>query len=966
MADSHISELADLRGRRVIVLIWKDRQHSAAGGAETYCHTVAERFADQGASVCLLTTRDRGQTRRDTVGGVEIRRAGGTYSVYPLVLLRLLAWRLFAPWRLDLILDCQNGIPFFAPLVVPRRTAVVLMIFHVHQDQFGQYMSPTMARLGRWLEGPASRLVYGRRSVAVISASTRRGVRDRLGLRGPLFVVPCGSDPVPVISAPRSEDPSVVCVGRIVPHKRLDLLLRALPSIIRHHPRLHVDLIGEGPSRRELELLAAELGVADHVTFHGRVSGARRDGLVSTAWLAVNPSVGEGWGLSIIEANAAGLPAVCLNVDGLRDAVRHGETGWIAAHSDDLADTVVDALNQLTDEGDSALWSSRVRVWAASFSWDVTAAKLGNVLLAESDRLTRAKQPRQGNDLALRVRITGGSLKHISRGRRTDIWLENEGEIIGLLYGLDERDLRAVLDRLDLGDPTDVRVARSKDFLMALGSTEPTNSRLTSVRYCVSSLPRQFPVKQRDTPLDVVSPSSTVPALQLSAGLLVGATAISGLLNYGYTLGLTHWLPVRSYSAFSSSFAMLIVVGTVANAAVPWVLAQDLRRACSRIERRRSFSAGLAVNVVLGLVAAGVCALFARTFLDVRSVIALAAGALGFFVASTGMGWALGRARYRVLAAMVAGEVGIKVAAGILLVRNGAGIFGAIGAAALGSIAVIIASVFIVGGDLRPARPGEHVTRILKSSAGLSLIQGLLVGGAVLDVILVEVILPIGPQVAAYQLAATLGRASIFIAMAVTMVIFPSISGHPTDRKADGTSVFEGLSLLLVIILPLWAILSTIPPSIILHVAPSTYREALRFLPITAFNGLLWSVVIFLTCNLGASGRFRPVVVALVSCITLGGATMAIAGTNWGVWGFAIIEMLTAAAALAVITVLSLRQWGTDRLGRVAKSLPWILPVVPLFLLRSDAVIWALAAAVTGLSCLVVCFPALRPRLAIR
>jgi glycosyltransferase involved in cell wall biosynthesis len=479
--DPHYVDPTGLRGRHVIVLNWKDDQHPEAGGAETYCHAVATRFAQQGANVCLLTARGAGQSRRDTKGGVEIRRVGGKYSVYPLVLLQLLIWRVRTPWRLDLILDCQNGIPFFAPIVVGRRTAVVMLIFHVHQDQFGLYMSPVAAGVGRWLEGAACRIVYRRRTVAVISASTRQRVRDRLRLGGALFVVPCGSESVDSISAPRSKFPSVVCVGRMVPHKRVHLLLKALPVVISHHPQIHVDVIGEGPSRPELESLAVELGVEQHVTFHGHVSSARRDALASCGWLAVNPSMGEGWGLSIIEANAAGRPAVCLNVDGLRDAVRDGVTGWVAAHPDDLAEAMVKALNILSDDSEAALWSSRAQAWAASFSWDATAAKLSNVLLAESDRLASARRLRQRNDLALRVTVEGGTIENASRGRRTDVWREQPGGITGLLYGLDERDLRVVLDRLELGDPIDVHVARTEDLLLAPWSEEPTDTGPTSI-----------------------------------------------------------------------------------------------------------------------------------------------------------------------------------------------------------------------------------------------------------------------------------------------------------------------------------------------------------------------------------------------------------------------------------------------------------------------------------------------------
>ena len=470
-------------------------------------------------------------------------------------------------------------------------------------------------------------------------------------------------------------------------------------------------------------------------------------------------------------------------------------------------------------------------------------------------------------------------------------------------------------------------------------------------------------MKKRASHFSLDSATSGVPPLRSSAGLIVAATVASGVLNYTYTLVLTRLLPTRSYSAFSSSLAILLVVGTVANAAVPWTLAKELRGIGSGLAGRRSVSAGLALNVLLGLIAAGACGLLAGRFLDKWSLIALAVGAFGFFVASTGMGWALGRGRYRLLAVMIAGEVGVKAIVGILWVSNGGGMVGAIAAAALGSLAVIIVSAFVMSEDRRLVRPGRHFGRILRSSAGLSLLQGLLVAAAVLDVVIVEVILPAAPRVAAYQLAATLGRAPIFLAMAITAVVFPTIVGGTANRKKDGTRVFEGLRLLLIMILPAWAILATIPRSIILSVAPSSYGEALHFLPVTAASGLLWTVVILLSCCLGAAGRFRSAAVTVVGCGALGVIAMAVAGPVFGVWGFAVSELLTALASLIGVTILSRRQWGTDSTGGMVKNLAWLLSVVPLALLRDLPILWVLGASITGILCLVVSFPAIRPGL---
>jgi O-antigen/teichoic acid export membrane protein len=456
-------------------------------------------------------------------------------------------------------------------------------------------------------------------------------------------------------------------------------------------------------------------------------------------------------------------------------------------------------------------------------------------------------------------------------------------------------------------------------------------------------------VRERTSHLAFDSATSGAPALRSSAGLLVAATVASGVLNYAYTLVLTRLLPTRSFSAFSSSLAILLVVGTVANAAVPWILAKELRGTGSGLASRRAVSAGLVLNVLLGLSAAVVCTLLASRFLGKWSLFALAIGAFGFFVASTGMGWALGRGRYGLLAVMVAGEVGVKALVGILWVSNGGGLNAAIAATAFGALLVIVVSVFALGDDRQLVRPGRHFGRILKTSAGLSILQGVLVAAAVLDVVSIEFILPSTPRVAAYQLAATLGRAPIFLAMAVTAVVFPAIVGDTDHRSEDGTRVFEGQRLLLNLILPAWSILATVPRSVILLIAPSSYAGALHFLPVTAASGLLWTLVIFLSCCLGAAGRIRIAATSLISCGVLGLLAMAIAGRDLGVWGFAVIELLTALVTLVVVATWSGRQWGRECFSGVAKSFIWVLPVIPLALLHELPIFWVLGAAITGI-----------------
>ncbi|MGW0195782.1 glycosyltransferase family 4 protein, partial [Nonomuraea sp. NPDC003201] len=169
--------------------------------------------------------------------------------------------------------------------------------------------------------------------------------------------------------AGRSRRPRLVCVGRLVAHKRVELLLEAVPELRKRWPDLVVDVVGRGPEEARLRAAAPE-----GVVLHGYLTEEEKERLVSAAWLQVNTSQGEGWGLCVLEAAALGVPTVAYDVDGLRDAVRPGETGWLLPEGADLAKGITAALDELTVASDT--YSAKCREWAAQFSWDGSAERL--------------------------------------------------------------------------------------------------------------------------------------------------------------------------------------------------------------------------------------------------------------------------------------------------------------------------------------------------------------------------------------------------------------------------------------------------------------------------------------------------------------------------------------------------------------------------------------------------------------
>jgi glycosyltransferase involved in cell wall biosynthesis len=461
----------------LVVANWRDSSHPRAGGAELCCEEVASRLAGRGHHVVYLTAAAPGAPAREERAGYTIIRRGHDYGVYPAVLWWLLRHRRSVAG----VIDSQNGIPFFAPLVIGRRTPVVMLLHHIHQTQFGHYLPAPAAALARWLERTGCRWVYGERAVAAVSPSTRSGARKTLRLRGSIHVVPLGMErPQERRSGrvPRSATPLVVCVGRMVAHKRHDLIISAFVGVRADHPTARLVMVGDGPERRRLEDLVEAAGIGDAVQFVGALPDEERDATVSRAWVTVSASQGEGWGLSVIEANALGVPAVAFDVPGLRDSVRPGSTGWLVPPGGDLSEAVSAALTAMGGP-DADRISEAARRWATNFEWEQTADLLEALLGSERDRLARKRERRRHSDLAMVARVPIDEVPDdwVPALRRSDRVIVADRSVAMLLLGCDTEAATAALWRSGLpagvvAEATEtLEVARAADHVVPAQGT---------------------------------------------------------------------------------------------------------------------------------------------------------------------------------------------------------------------------------------------------------------------------------------------------------------------------------------------------------------------------------------------------------------------------------------------------------------------------------------------------------------
>lgn len=149
--------------------------------------------------------------------------------------------------------------------------------------------------------------------------------------------------------SPRNGAPSLLTVARMSlaeQYKGHDVVIRALPELLRRFPDLRYDIVGDGDARPGLQALAAQMGVAEAVRFHGVVSESALQAHYAQSSLFIMPSRAEGFGFVFLEAMAHGLPVIGGNVDATPEVVIHDETGLLVDPTSlgQIADAVASLL----------------------------------------------------------------------------------------------------------------------------------------------------------------------------------------------------------------------------------------------------------------------------------------------------------------------------------------------------------------------------------------------------------------------------------------------------------------------------------------------------------------------------------------------------------------------------------------------------------------------------------------------
>jgi glycosyltransferase involved in cell wall biosynthesis len=357
------------------------------GGGEVWCWNVARNLAKK-HEITVLTYKHPERRDSEIVDNVSIVRMGpfpipGVQSYLTRASIQIPFSLIHSMKRdFDVVLASQTLPLSLGKTISLLKRRPLVSIFH---DIYGLEFSLrdkgfVKGMIRGSLEALSLRLKYD----AVITVSDN--VKEKLiGWGIPedrIHVVYGGVDlnMFDIVEEDRSRDPIVLYVGRLVKHKRVDLLLKSFARVIRDFPNASLWIAGDGLERASLERIAEHYNLP--VKFLGRISEREKIRVMKKAWCLVLPSEKEGLGLVLLESMACKTPVVAVDSGGPGAVVKDGVNGFLVPPgSEDLIYERICRI--LSDEKlRDRMGEAGRKIVEEKFTWEKVAERVEKVLLS--------------------------------------------------------------------------------------------------------------------------------------------------------------------------------------------------------------------------------------------------------------------------------------------------------------------------------------------------------------------------------------------------------------------------------------------------------------------------------------------------------------------------------------------------------------------------------------------------------
>lgn len=357
-----------------------------AGGIQAFVHELVKRLDD----VVVYAPAWEGAASFDAAQGFDVVRHPSSLML-PTGRVSRRAAELLKAHHCDAVwFGAAAPLGLMAPAL--RRAGARRIVATTHGHEAGWAQLPvarqTLRRIGDRVDVVTYLGEYTRSRLARALSASAQGHLERLapGVDTSFFKPGAGGDAVRR-DLGLADRQVVVCVSRLVPRKGQDVLLQAMPAILRSVPDAALLIVGDGPDRKRLETLTDRQGIRAAVRFSGPVAWADLPAYYDAGQVFAMPCRTrrrgldvEGLGIVYLEASATGLPVVAGRSGGAPDAVVLGETGQLV-DGRDIAAVAGSIVSLLRDPNAAATMGAAGRAWVErDWTWDAAAARLAQLL----------------------------------------------------------------------------------------------------------------------------------------------------------------------------------------------------------------------------------------------------------------------------------------------------------------------------------------------------------------------------------------------------------------------------------------------------------------------------------------------------------------------------------------------------------------------------------------------------------
>ena len=345
------------------------------GGAQDYIQFISEPWIGQGHEVTILCGQEYLNKCllpvNENVAGIDIIRTGTpSKRIRPLLdKVREIAG------NFDVVIENIMGFPVFLPLILSKDKPLFAIKHHFEGKSFIKSQGWIKGLIGLALEEIFQPLFYRNIPFVVVSTKTLDEINSLwIKPRAEIRIIPPGIAPMQIdADAEKYPDPTVVYYGALdTGRKKVDHLIQAFKEVLKAVPNAKLIIGGQGPDSELLKDMAKGLPV----TFKGFLTEQDKCELLERGWIFATPSMTEGFGITWVEANSAGLPVVGydLGLDTVNDACSMMVP---VGDREQLADAI---KTLLSDEELIQSMSIAARKNAQRFDWELSNQKLTDFL----------------------------------------------------------------------------------------------------------------------------------------------------------------------------------------------------------------------------------------------------------------------------------------------------------------------------------------------------------------------------------------------------------------------------------------------------------------------------------------------------------------------------------------------------------------------------------------------------------